>query len=256
MNRNYTTAAVVLKTRRFGDFHKSVTILSPESGIIDAVAHGAYKGKSRISSITDPYCISEFELYHNPVKDVWKINGCESRVMNSRIRENLNALYNASFWSELILKSHALGADYKTVFLLYTEALSFLDENNTSGMIATVHFLYRFLLGSGFINDFSECGHCGAVIGGGAAIDNGRLYFSPVEGCFLCSSCASGGLPGISYSSAAYLEQSSPLHLAEAAKKRLDIHTEKEIRNMLLAVLRSIMDAPLNTLDYIDYGME
>ena len=52
MDRNYTTEAVVLKTRRFGDFHKSVTILSPERGIINAVAHGAYKGKSRLSSIT------------------------------------------------------------------------------------------------------------------------------------------------------------------------------------------------------------
>ena len=250
MNRNYTTEAVVLKTRRFGDFHKSVTILSPESGILNAVAHGAYKGKSRLSSITDPYCISEFELYHNPVKDVWKITGCESKVMNSRIRENLNAVYNASFWSELVLKSHASGADFSTVFSLYTDALAVLDEDNRCGMPATIHFLYRFLQNSGFITDFSECEHCGRVI------DSGYLAFSPSGGGFLCPSCASYGLPRINFTSAVYLEDSSAMRLEEAVKKRLDLQTEKEVRNILLAVLKSIIDTPLNTLDYIDYGME
>lgn len=250
MNRNYCTEAVVLKTRRFGDFHKTVTILSPESGIIEAVAHGAYKGKSRISSITDPYCISEFELYHNPTRNVWKINGCESIVLNSRIRENLNAVYNASFWSELILKSHASGADFRTVFEIYTAALSCLDADNKAGRIVTVHFLYRFLLNSGFITDFSECGHCGAETTGRS------LYFSSVEGCFLCSNCASAGLPFIKAEAAAYLEESSAFHLAEAVKKRLDIQTEKEILNILLDVLKSIIGTSLNTLEFINYGME
>ncbi|MDC7225495.1 MAG: DNA repair protein RecO [Spirochaetales bacterium] len=276
MNRNYTTEAVVLKTRRFGDFHKSVIILSPEFGIIEATAHGAYKGRSRLSSITDPFCVSVFDLYHNPVKDVWKINGCESRVINSRIRENLHAMYNASFWSELILKSHASGADFRNVYPLYTDALDFLEKNNNRGTSATIHFLYRFLINSGFITDFTECGHCGAALGSGAASAEpqarrrdsgaalgsgagsrgGTLSFSPVEGCFLCPSCGSTGLPCLSYEDALYLQDSLSLHLAEAAGKRLDLRTEKEIRNMLLAVLKSIIDTPLNTLDYIDYGME
>ena len=213
MNRNYCTEAVVLKTRRFGDFHKSVTILSPEQGIITAVAHGAYKGKSRISSITDPFCVSQFELYHNPVKDVWKINGCESKSINSRIRENLNAMYNASFWSELIIKSHASGADFETVFSVYTSALSALDADNTSGMITTIHFLYRFLLGSGFITDFSECAHCGSETTGQT------VYFSPTEGCFLCGNCSSSALPAIKADGIEYLEESASFNLEEAVKK-------------------------------------
>ena len=255
MNRNYRTEAVVLKTRRFGDFHKSVTILSPENGIIEAVAHGVYKGKSRISSLTDPFCISEFELYHNPAKDSWTINGCEAMVPNSRIRENLNAVYCASFWSELVLKSHASGADFRTVFEICTTALSSLDEDNTAGRIITVHFLYRFLLNSGFITDFSECGHCGAFFSSKTETAE-RLYFSPDEGCFLCSKCASAGLPFIKAEAVAYLEDSSANHLAEAVKKRLDLQTEKETLNILLEVLKSIIGTPLKTLEYIDYGME
>ena len=253
MNRNYTTEAVVLKTRRFGDFHKSVTILSPETGIIQAVAHGAYKGKSRLSSITDPYSVSVFELYHNPVKDIWKINGCESIVLNDRIREELNAVYNASFWSEIILKSHASGADFVFIYKLYTSALECLNSDNRNALTLTTLFLYRFLYASGFITDFSECGRCGTEIGA----ESGRsLSFSPVEGCFLCSSCGTAGLPSIDYTTALDLQQSLDIHLAEAAGKRLDLQTGKRTRNMLLAVLKSIMDAPLNTLDYIDYGLE
>lgn len=250
MSRNYRTHAAVLKTRRMGDFHKTVVILSPEKGILNAIAHGAYKGKSRISSITDPFCISDFELYHNPVKELWKISSCESVELNSNIRENLNAVYNASFWSELILKSHASGADYEWAYLLYTGALTALNEAPADGMMITMHFLYRFLTGSGFITDFSDCGHCGAERGGN------EVYFSPVEGCFLCRRCASSGLPVIDGESASYLEASLSVKLEEAVKKRLDLRAVKEIRNLLLAIIKSIIEVPLNTLDYIDYGME
>ena len=170
--------------------------------------------------------------------------------MNTRIRENLNAVYNASFWSELILKSHASGAEFADVFSLYTKSLALLDSENSSGLTITNHFLYRFLRSSGFITDFSECDHCGR------SIDSGWLSFSPAEGGFLCSSCASAGLPKIQYSSAVYLEESASMLLEEAVGKRLDLQSEKEIRNMMLAVLKSIIDTPLNTLDYIDYGME
>jgi DNA repair protein RecO (recombination protein O) len=250
MSRNYRTEAAVLKTRRMGDNHKTVVILSPEKGILNAVAHGAYKGKSRISSITDPFCVSDFELYHNPVKELWKISSCESIVLNSNIRENLNAVYNASFWSELILKSHASGADFEWSYKIYTEALSCLNEANSDGLVITMHFLYRFLIGSGFIADFSDCGHCGAER------ENAEVFFSPVEGCFLCGNCASSGLPVIDGDSASYLETSLELNLEEAVKKRLDLRIVKEIRNLLLAIIKSIIEVPLNTLDYIDYGME
>ncbi|MBI9106814.1 MAG: DNA repair protein RecO [Spirochaetales bacterium] len=250
MSRNYCTEAAVLKTRRMGDIHKTVIILSPEKGILNAVVHGAYKGKSRISSITDPFCLSVFELYHNPVKDLWKITGCESRELNSNIRENLNAVYNASFWSELILKSHASGADFEWAYSILCSALSSLNAAPDDGMMITMHFLYRFLIGSGFISDFSSCGHCGRERG------NAEVYFSPVEGCFLCSLCASSGLPVIDGSSASYLEASLSLNLEEAVKNRLDLRIVKEIRNLLLAIIKSIIEVPLKTLDYIDYVME
>ena len=250
MSRNYRTEAVVLKTRRMGDFHKTAVILSPEKGILNAVAHGAYKGKSRISSITDPFCINDFELYHNPVKELWKISGCESKRLFSNIRENLNSMYNASFWAELILKSHASGADYEWVYKLFTGALECLDRRPSDGALLTTHFLYRFLAGSGFITDFSECGHCGAGRG------NEDFYYSALEGCFLCRRCGSSALPVISGEAASYLEASLSVSLEEAAQKRLDLQSVKKTRNLLLAIIKSIIEVPLNTLDYIDYGME
>jgi DNA repair protein RecO (recombination protein O) len=250
MDRNFYTEAVVLKTRRMGDFHKSVIILSPEKGIINAIVHGAYKGKSSMSSITDPFCITGFELYHNPARDLWKVTGCRPVELNYNIRENLNAHYNASFWAEVILKSYASGADFEAVFSVFTEALACLNRNTESALVITLHFLYRFLLGSGFMTDFSSCAHCGRD---DAGID---LYFSSAEGCFLCARCSSGGQPVIRADSAYYLESSASLALDEAVKKRLDLQAGKEIRNTLLAVLKSIIEVPLKTLDYIDYGME
>ena len=82
------------------------------------------------------------------------------------------------------------------------------------------------------------------------------IYYSAAEGGFLCSSCASGKTVALSYNSAAYLQDSIKIKLEEALRKRLDLQTERNIRNVLLAVLGNILETPLNTLDFIDYGME
>ena len=250
MDRNYCTEAVVLKTGRLGDFHKTVTMLSPDAGIIDAVAHGAYKGRSKISSLTDPFCVSEFNLYHNPSRQQWKITGCESRRLNSGIKESLNAVSNASFWTELVLKTHASGADYSTVYRMLTSALSALDGNSLAGAVLSIHFVYRFLMLSGFISDYVSCGRCGRGTG------SAEVYFSFTEGCFVCSRCSSEALPGFRRAELDYLDAAMNIELEEAVKKRLELETEIELRNKLVTVLRSVINVPLNTLDFLDYGLE
>ena len=40
---------------RFGEYHKQLELLTPDSGMLRAVAFGAFKGKSRLVSTSDPY---------------------------------------------------------------------------------------------------------------------------------------------------------------------------------------------------------
>ena len=250
MDRNCQTEAVVLKTRRFGDFHKSVTMLSPEQGIIDAVAHGAYKGKSRMSSITDIFAVSRFDLYYNPTRDSWKINSCESEYLNSGIKENMEALCNASLWSEVVMKSHAAGADYLPVYRLLTSALRLLDSHPDKAVTLTVLFLYGFLMDAGFISDLASCGRCGRDS------VNEPVFYSQVENIFICGRCRSAGMPELEAGASEYLQSYSQLKLEEALEKRLDLHLMKKTRDLLIIILKSVIEVPLKTLGFIEYDME
>ena len=117
-------------------------------------------------------------------------------------------------------------------------------------MILTAQFIYRFLTNSGFISGFSECGHCERQLSGES------IFYSQNEGCFLCADCSSFGLPVIEASTVVYLEETLEDKLAEAVKKRLELGAANSIRNTMVMIIKSIIESPLKTLDYIDYGME
>lgn len=250
MERNFFTTAIVLKTRRFGDFHKIVSMLSPERGIIDAVLHGAYKGKSRLSSITDPFCISKFLIYHNPAKNTFKINGCELVFMNDRIKENLNAFYNASFFCEVILKTHASGADYAFSYKLLHYCLTELNNNKKKSLLITSFFLYNFLSNSGFIGDLLECSSCGK------SLENQDCYYSNEDSCFFCSNCKSAKQKRLNSQVITFLSNSLAFKLEKSLKIGLDKDVELIIRNILLEIFIKNIDITLNTLEYLDYGLE
>ena len=114
MGRNIWIEGLTLRSRRFQEFHKDVTILCRTGGILQAVLHGGYKGKSRLAGATEPFRQAEFLLYHNPVKQSYKIS--DGDVLNpfEELRGNLAKIYLASLWSEIMIKTQGMGAhDYE-----------------------------------------------------------------------------------------------------------------------------------------------
>ena len=109
MSRNIRTEAIVLKTGRVGEIHKSVTLLTPELGLVEAIAHGVYKGKGKLGGVSDPFCWSMSYLYYEPVKKNYKITDMECRELFERIRGDLGRYYAASLWAEVVIRSHAGG---------------------------------------------------------------------------------------------------------------------------------------------------
>ncbi|MCG8569164.1 MAG: recombination protein O N-terminal domain-containing protein, partial [Spirochaetes bacterium] len=71
-NRYFECQALILKVKPFGEIHKIVTMLSPEFGMIDAVAYGAQRPKSRFCSSIRLFHQLKAKLYKSPRNDFFK----------------------------------------------------------------------------------------------------------------------------------------------------------------------------------------
>ena len=89
MNRNLRTESIILRTRRIGELHKGLTCLTRSCGIIDVIAYGAGKGKSKLSGMVDPFSLLYMYLYYDPVKDSYKVSDIEQRAIFPGIRSEL-----------------------------------------------------------------------------------------------------------------------------------------------------------------------
>jgi len=73
MYRSISTQAIVIRRERLGEFHKSLTLLTSDLGLITATAYGAYKMHSHLRVGSEPFTWSSTVLYHNPVKKSYKV---------------------------------------------------------------------------------------------------------------------------------------------------------------------------------------
>ncbi len=247
MKRNFRTEGIVLKNNRFGEIHKGVVFLSPEHGIMDAVAYGAYSAKGKLRSITNPLCSGTFFLYRDPVKDSVKITDLDCREFFEGVRGSLPKFFAASLWVETVLKTY--GGDAEEVFSLLLSGLRFLDSCPEEAVPRLlVQVLLRYLDLSGTFPELDVCGLCGRRAEEGEAF----LYRRGGHG-LLCPRCASGaafpeGDAAFSQGAVRYVAHTRPLDLRRAAAVELDPASFSGLKKALFALAEDLAGNPLNSL--------
>ena len=127
VRRNSIESAVVLQAARMGEIHRRVTLFTGERGVVYATAHGAGKAVSKLKAAAIPFaCITAY-LYHDPVRNTFKVTDVEARNVHPAIRADLRKFFTASLWVEIVLRSHGGGTHAGDLFALLVEALHRLD---------------------------------------------------------------------------------------------------------------------------------
>ena len=243
MGRNITSEAIILKTNRIGEIHKGLTTLTPSIGIINAIAHGAYKGRNKLSGLTDQFNISLFYLYFDPVKKTYKVSDIEPRHVFENIRLSLKKFYAASLWAEAVIKSFAGGERFEPIFDLLAASMILLDgnpENRTDEVI--VQFLFRYLTLIGYMPSLKQCGICSRDIG------PGEDRYIDTSGTLACASCARSKKKSISPGAIRYLTYTSRIALASTLKTTLDSNALSKVRACLVAILQHVIEQPLSSV--------
>ncbi len=233
---------------RVAEYHKGLVILSPDLGIFHATAFGACKGKSKLSGVSETFVEGRMFLYHDPVKDRYKVSEIAASRPHHGLRDNLDRYYTALFWTELIMKSFAGGEEFHALFRFFSKSLRVLETaDDTAGIL--VQFVWRYLGLTGFQPDIGTCAECGRDIERGEA-----LYLQ--DGQFVCRDCAgrrgpvesqpgSYRPPVLSPAACRYLLHSSSLPLEKTSGVRMEKSDEDALKRLLFIYIEDIIGRPL-----------
>ncbi|MFP4364478.1 MAG: DNA repair protein RecO [Spirochaetia bacterium] len=240
MQRNLKTNAIILRNRKYGEMHKIVTMLTPEHGLIDALAYGGYKGK--LKSLTNPFHICTVSIYSNPVKQTNKISDVDVIDYLYSMREDMKRFLGASLFAEIILRSYA-GGEGESYSLMEKGLYTLASTQKESIDFVIIQFIRRYMKILGEEPQFYTCQACGAEADGADLV-----YYDSTRGGFYCENCASIRENPLSGGARAYLRQTGRMPFSEAVKVKLDAKSLVNMKHLFFRMIESIIESQLNTL--------
>jgi DNA repair protein RecO (recombination protein O) len=258
MARTFTYSALVLRSRLSGESNREITFLTAEEGLIQATVFGGPKSKLRAH--TAPYHRGKLWIYRDPVKGFMKVTDFDVQIWRPGIRELYERTMAASALAEAVLTTHGGGGAWTEALSLMDGALDALDNaDEAASRRILIHFLWNWaeILGQ---RPELACRVCGSDAF--QAREDGLLWYSLRDGTLICPSCAA--LPA-SYSGSRspetagylpagpgarrWLTTAGSLEAAHMVRVTLDRTAEREVKDLVTAVMAGALGKRLGTWD-------
>ena len=124
MTGRQRTAALVLKTRAFGDDALIVDLLCEQIGRVSVLARGARKSVKRYGGALEMGARLDAEVRFAPGRDLHALGACEVTTPLRKIREDLDRIHSLAYLLELVRLSTREGTGDAA---LYTLACGMVD---------------------------------------------------------------------------------------------------------------------------------
>jgi DNA repair protein RecO (recombination protein O) len=247
-SRNLVYDVLLLRTKEVPSGSRVLTLLSAEVGLLDVFVFGGPKSKLR--SLASPWGAGKAYIYHDPVKDYYKLSDFEVREPFSGLREGLRKIMAANLVVELLQKTSGGGGDFPEVLELATACLRGIETlPEERADYPLLLFIWRLVGIIGLLPDPGSCVHCGRDM----AADEPRIWFQN-EGGFACPRCGGSrddeyGPPRLSAGALRWLERAAQRPFAEALTASLDGPSLAGLRRLAFGLARSAAEAPLEVLE-------
>ena len=254
MNRSSSTNAIVLSLRPLGENNSSVTLLTPEAGILYAVLYGG--PKSRLRSLVSQWNSGKVWLYENPEKNQIKISDFEVTNYHSSFSQNLFKSYAAALAAELAIKTRCAGSPSQCFRLLsgFFDGMELCDEEQSR--LGLIRFLWRYLELLGIQPLSHACCHCGKTFLDTQFAPKAISYYNSIENSFICPDCVESGgssqsenVISLHFSALQYLSALTLLSPSEARKLSIDQEVYGQIRQLVFFLIENSIDQKLNSIE-------
>lgn len=183
------TEAVVLKSMRYRETSKIVTVYSKKFGKVTGIAKGARETKSRFGAALEPMTYVSLVLYKKEHRDLHLISQCEIVKPFSRLHADLSKITAGLSVVELLDAAMHGEEPNEKVFCLTIDVLSELDLATKNLQSLLFFFRLRLLEMMGVKPDFDACVRCRKRLVGSTS-DQMPVQFDAHAGGIVCKACA------------------------------------------------------------------
>jgi DNA repair protein RecO (recombination protein O) len=209
------TLGITLKSRKWGEADRIVTLYTKHLGKIRAVARGARRLKSRMGAALEPLTLSDLNLFEKSGDSLFRVSQVDLVEPFVRFREDLTLMAAAARMANVVGAVTPDGDPDPHLYDTLEQGLRSLITTDDPPLTALL-FQIRLLGLTGFRPQTDQCAACGQT----RVIQEPQ--FSPAAGGLVCAVCAVRQrvpcLP-LSRGSLAFLQQA--LRLAPAMVTRL-----------------------------------
>ena len=188
-----TTDAIVLKSMKYRDSSKILTLYTRRFGKVSVIAKAARDRKNKFGSSLHPMSYVTTVMYWKEGRDLQLLSQCDVVVPFRKLTEDMEKMASGMATIELLnAVSHGEEENHR-LFSLVVESLQAMNNATKSVVLALYMFEVRLLDIMGFKPNFRRCLRCEA------AIDEppprgGKIAMQISGGGVFCSACTSKGL--------------------------------------------------------------
>ena len=247
MSRNSSYHALILRSRSSGESNRDVWLLCPEAGLLRVTVFGG--PKSRLRSYASPFHSGQAWVYHDPVKNTFKLSDFDVSSWRPGLREMYERAMSADAVAETILASHGGGGNWDRALSLAQAALDALEaaDEETCARIV-LWFLWQWTDFLGLRPEFDACALCGKP---------SPSRYSIREGGMVCGSCSAGtagpaaglvaGLVEAGPGCRHWLETTRSINPDQIVRHTLDKKSFREARSLATAILAEAIGKRLDS---------
>ena len=244
--RRYATEAIVLSRFDYGEADRILTLITPGSGKLKAIAKGVRRQKSRLGGSVEPFAELRLVLAHGRTFDVVTEVAVIHPWLN--LRDDLVSFGTASYLAELANGTLEERHASETVYLLLKRGYELLDAGMAPSRVAR-WFEMHLAEELGVRPEVDRCVECGRLLEA-----DERYRWVPPLGGVLCERCP--GPPyervGLTLEGLKLLKAYQRMDVEALAEMRVRPAVEKEIEAAMREFLAYSLDRAPRSLAFLD----
>lgn len=156
MSRTYKATGINLKAMPLGEADRILTILTPDLGLIRAVAPGSRKHQSRLGGRSDLFVINDWLVAKGKRLD--KVVQAETARTFPKLSQDLGRLTASQYLAEIVLFMALNDGTQAELYHLFVEHLERIETSPPSALLAALtHGLYHLLALAGVAPEVHRC---------------------------------------------------------------------------------------------------
>lgn len=234
-----TTDAIILRSMKFRETSRILTLYTREFGRVSVLAKGARDPKSRFGSSLELMNFVRAILYRKESRSIQLLSGCEVVRPFRSLAGDLSRMGAAIPILELMNLVAREEEKNPALFELLVSCLIAIDGATKGHRGALYFFEAQLLEVLGFRPDFDICGGCGRSL---ASAGGARISLRAAQGAVHCPECTGEGRGLETYSSGALgiLRRLQSLRDPEGATRiAMDSAQEAEVGSVLRHLLQT-----------------